>query len=91
MADKALKIELGDYQQAILDRQIELGNYEDANDVVNDALRQMGERQAEFDDWLREEVRASLADPRPPIPLEEAFRRARANIDRATKGAKRGA
>lgn len=91
MADKALKIELGADERAILERQIELGQYEDANEVVNDALRLMGERQAEFDDWLREEVRASLADPRPPIPMEEAFRRVREHINRRTKGAKRGA
>jgi hypothetical protein len=49
----------------------------------------MGERQTEFDDWLREEVRASLADPAPPIPMEEAFKRA--HINRTARGAKRGA
>jgi antitoxin ParD1/3/4 len=91
MADKALEIELGDDQQSILERQIELGHYEDANEIVNDAMLQMGERQTEFDDWLREEVRASLADPAPPIPMEEAFKRVRAHINRTARGAKRGA
>jgi hypothetical protein len=56
----------------------------------DDVLRQIREHQAEFDDWLREEVRASLADLTPPIPMEEAFRRARAHINRTTKKAKHG-
>jgi Arc/MetJ-type ribon-helix-helix transcriptional regulator len=91
MADRDLKIELGAHQQAILERQIELGHYEDATQVVNDALSQMGERQAEFDDRLREEVRASLADPSPPIPMDEVFKRVRTHISRTARGAKRGA
>jgi antitoxin ParD1/3/4 len=89
MANKVLRIELGAEQQAIIDRGIEVGRYEDANDVVNEALSLLGEREAEFDDWLREEVQASLADPSPPIPMEEVFERLEVRHAERMKATKR--
>jgi antitoxin ParD1/3/4 len=51
----------------------------------------MSERDAVFDEWLREEVYASIADKRPAAPIEEVFRRVRGKMARAEKAAKRGA
>ena len=38
------------------------------------------EEAAAYDAWLRAKVAASLADPRPPIPHDEAMVRIRAHI-----------
>ena len=86
---KAINIELGAKQQAILRRQLDSGRYESASDVMNDALRLMSERDASFDVWLREEVLAAVADKRPPSPIDAVFKRVRARITRKVKAAKR--
>jgi PaaA2-like antitoxin len=41
------------------------------------------EQEASYLEWLKRKVAASLADPRPPVPHDEAMRRARAVIDKA--------
>jgi hypothetical protein len=41
------------------------------------------EEEAAYLAWLQEKVAASLADPRPPVPHDEAMRRARAVIAKA--------
>lgn len=89
MASKAINIELGKKQQTILRQQLESGRYENASEVLNDALRLMSERDAVFDAWLREEVLASVSDKRPAVPIDEAFKRVRARIKRKVKAGKR--
>lgn len=79
-SNKALRIELSVKQQAILQRQLEHGHYESVNDVIGDALRALDERGAVYDDFLRAKVKASIASKKPPVPIEEAFKRARAAI-----------
>ncbi|WP_324262849.1 stability determinant [Altererythrobacter sp. H2] len=39
------------------------------------------EEAASYDAWLRAKVAASLADPRPPIPHDEAMARVQSFID----------
>lgn len=41
------------------------------------------EEEAAYVEWLKKKVAESLADPRPPVPHEEAMKRARATIERA--------
>lgn len=41
------------------------------------------EQAASYDRWFREKVRASLNDPRPSIPHDEAMARVRAIIEEA--------
>ncbi|OPH84405.1 type II toxin-antitoxin system ParD family antitoxin [Nitrobacter vulgaris] len=89
MAGKAINVELGSKQQAILRQQLDSGRYENASEVMNDALRLMSERDAVFDEWLRQEVLASVADKRPPSPIDEVFKRVRTRIARKVKAAKR--
>ena len=74
-SSKAISVELSPRQQAILERQIESGRYQTASEVVGDALRLMADRDVVFDAWLREEVRASMADKQPPIPIDTVFQR----------------
>jgi antitoxin ParD1/3/4 len=90
MAIRPISVELGAKQQAILQRQLDSGRYEDASEVVNDALRLMSERDAVFDEWLRGEVAASLGDKRPPVPIEDVFKRLEARHNRRVKAAQRG-
>lgn len=90
MAGKAISVELGTKQQAILRQQLDSGRYEDASEVVNDALHLMSERDAVFDEWLRSEVAAVMADKRPPVPIEDVFKRLEARHARRLKAAKRG-
>lgn len=90
MASKAISIELGAKQQMILRQQLDSGRYENANEVMNDALRLLSERDAVFDDWLRGEVTAALADKRPAVPAEDVFKRLEARHRRRVKAATRG-
>jgi putative addiction module CopG family antidote len=91
MASKAIHIELTPRQQALLRRQLESGHYESVDDVISDALRALDERGAVYDDFLRAKVKTSMASKKPSVPIDEAFKRARAAIARKEKAAKRGA
>lgn len=90
MAGKAISIELSAKQQALLQRLLESGQYdENLYEVFDDALRLMNERDAAFCEWLREEVRASLTGRHAPSPRDEAFKRVRAKVNRTAKAARR--
>jgi antitoxin ParD1/3/4 len=90
-ASKAINVELGERQQAILQRQLEAGHYESASEVIGDALRALDERDSVYGEWLRAKVKVSLANKRPSVPIDEAFKRARTAIARKGNAAKRGA
>lgn len=83
MASKAISIELGREDQAHLEQQVGSGRYDNASDVVSDALQLMRQRDAMFDEYLRQDVRASLADKTPPSPIDDVFKRVRAKVNRA--------
>jgi antitoxin ParD1/3/4 len=89
-ASKAIRVDLG-AQRTSLQRHLESGQYEDASDVVRDALRALDRQHAVLDELLREEVRTSMADKRPSAPIDEVFRRVRARIARRAKATRRGA
>jgi antitoxin ParD1/3/4 len=86
-----ISVELGPKQQAILHRQLETGHYENASEVLQDALRALDERDAVYDDWLRKKVQASMANKKPNMAAEAAFERIEARHARKVKAAKRGA
>jgi antitoxin ParD1/3/4 len=88
-ASKAISVELKARQQAILKRQLDSGHYENASEVIGDALRALDERDAAYDEFLRAKVKASLANKRPRVPIDQAFARARRAIARKGKAAKR--
>jgi antitoxin ParD1/3/4 len=60
--------------------QLDSGRYENASEVVSDALRLMRDRDAVFDDWLRADVLASIAGKQAPAPIDEVFKRVRARV-----------
>jgi antitoxin ParD1/3/4 len=88
---KAINIELKAQQQAILQRQLESGYYDNPSEVIGDALRALDQRETAYEDFLRAKVKASLANKRPSVPIDEAFARARRAVARKGKAAKRGA
>jgi antitoxin ParD1/3/4 len=92
MATKAIRatIELDAKQQAILRQQLDTGRYQNANEVISDALRLVSERDAMFDEWLRGEVTAVMADKRRPAPMDNVFSRIEARHSRRVKADKRG-
>lgn len=86
---KTISVDLGT-KQASLQRHLDSGQYENASEVLQDALDALDERSVLDDAWLREEVKLSMADKRPAVPIDVAFKRARASIARSTNAAKRG-
>ena len=88
-SNKAISVELSVKQRAILRRQLESGRYDNASEVLGDALRLMESRDAIWDEWLRGEVAASIADKRRPVPMDQVFSRIEARHARRVKAAKR--
>ncbi|OYW44546.1 MAG: hypothetical protein B7Z08_08065 [Sphingomonadales bacterium 32-68-7] len=41
------------------------------------------EEEAAYNEWFRKKVEAALADPRPPVPHDEAMARVRMTLERA--------
>ena len=60
-------------------------------EVVSDALKLMRERDAVFDEWLRSDVQAAIAEKQAPAPIDEVFKRVRSRVARRAKAAKSGA
>lgn len=86
---KTINVDLGT-KQASLQRHLDSGHYENASEVLQDALEALDERSVVDDAWLREEVNTSMADKRSGVPIDVAFKRVRARIARSTNAAKRG-
>lgn len=64
-------------QSRYIDKQVDLGTYGSASEVVRAGLRALQERDAVIERWLIEEVAptydAMMADPSREIPIEEVF------------------
>lgn len=56
--------------------EVAAGRYGSASEVIRDALRLWDKHQQELD-LLRARVKASIEDPRPRVPIGEAFERVR--------------
>lgn len=82
---KAISVQLSGRQQAMLRRQLDSGRYESASEVIGDALRTLDRRELMFDEWLRNDVRASMADKRRSTPIDKTFERIRGKIARKSR------
>lgn len=89
-ANKAISVQLKAQQQAILQRQLDSGHYENASEVFQDALMALDERDAVYTEWLRAKAKASMANKKPSIPAEVVFDQLEARHARKVKVAKRG-
>jgi antitoxin ParD1/3/4 len=69
---------LGDLQKGVQTR-VKSGAYSSASEVLRAALRALDREERAVEEWLRERVEESLADPRPNIPADRVFKRLRAH------------
>ena len=83
---KPISVTLGP-QQASLERRLKSGQYDNASEVLRQALRALDREEAVLDEALRERVKASMADPRPSVPADGVFKRLRARHNRRVKAA----
>jgi antitoxin ParD1/3/4 len=84
---KPISVTLGP-QQASLERRLQSGQYNNASEVLRQALRALDREEAVLDEALREKVKASMADPRPSVSAGAVFKRLRARHSRRLKAAK---
>jgi len=101
-AEKPVSVTLGPLAERV-EARIRSGEYASVSDVICAGLQALDREEALLDrffppidendpEWIaqvREKVEDALADPRPPIPLEEAFAQLDAHI--AARKAGRGA
>lgn len=86
-ANKPISVTLGPFAEKV-ERRVKEGRYASASEVIRDGLRLLDREDALFEEILKAKVAESLADPRPPISLEEMKRRLaekhEARIERGT-------
>ncbi|MBB4640854.1 type II toxin-antitoxin system ParD family antitoxin [Rhizorhapis suberifaciens] len=61
---------------------VDSGRYASISEVVRAGLRALDREEATLDALLKAKLEEALADPRPPVPMDEAFARIRAGLDR---------
>ena len=77
-ASRPITVTLGDLQKGVKER-VKSGAYASASEVMRAALRALDREEAAVNEWLRQRVDESLADPRPNVPASEVFKRLRAH------------
>ena len=70
--NKPAAISLGDLTPAA-QRHVDSGRYESIDEVVRAALDALDHEEVAWNAMAREKIAEARADPRPPLPLEEAF------------------
>jgi antitoxin ParD1/3/4 len=73
---KPISVTLGK-QQENLDALLATGEYESASEVVRAGLRALERERHALDELMRLKIKEALDDPRPSVPMEEAFARLR--------------
>jgi len=72
-ANKPISVTLGPFAEKV-ERRVAEGRYASASEVIRDGLRALDREDELFDEILKAKVLESLADPRPPISIEELDR-----------------
>jgi antitoxin ParD1/3/4 len=75
-SSRPITVTLGDLQERVETR-VKSGAYASASEVMRAAVRALDREEAAIDDWLRQRVEESFADPRPNTPAEDVFKRLR--------------
>ena len=86
---KPITVTLGK-QQPSVDRRVASGDYDSASEVIRAAIRALDREEATLREVRREQIRASLEDPRPDVPAEKVFARLRAHHRKLVKASSRG-
>ena len=74
---------------AFIQEEVELGHYASSSDMLQHAVESLLNQSPQLSDAeivkIGDRVRHSLADPRPSVPIEEAFERIDARVDELFK------
>ena len=84
MASNPVTVTLGEMAEHAR-RHVESGRYASMSEVVRAGLRALDREEAALDELLRVKVAEALADPRPPIPFDEAVAQVWAAVERKRK------
>jgi putative addiction module CopG family antidote len=89
----ALSITLPHKMAAMVRKKVKSGEYASESEVIREGLRILKDREETYEDWVRSEVRKSIAefraDPSSAIPLEKLTKRYSANAHKPAPRAKR--
>ncbi len=77
MAAKAVTVTLGE-MTSHAERHLASGRFSSMSEVMRAGLRALDREEAALDALLRAKVQEALEDPRPSVPIDEAFARIRA-------------
>lgn len=86
---KPISVTLGP-QQASLERRLKSGEYNNASEVLRQALRALDRQDAVLDEALREKALGAIADRRPSVRAGDVFKRLRAHHARRVKATRHG-
>ncbi|MDO8360009.1 MAG: type II toxin-antitoxin system ParD family antitoxin [Devosia sp.] len=82
---------LTEEQAEFIDKQVEMGGYASASEVVRETIRAMQDDDAALEKWLTEEVLPTIeemeAHPERLVPIDEAFDRIEAKLRVRVKAA----
>ncbi|QMW21877.1 ribbon-helix-helix domain-containing protein [Sandaracinobacteroides saxicola] len=79
MAARTITVSLGDMAERAAAR-VRSGDYASTSEVIRAGLRALDREEEALTHIWREKIAESLADPRPPVPIEEVRRRVNAQI-----------
>jgi len=85
---RPITVTLGDLQERV-ERRVKSGAYASSSEVLRAAVRALDREETAIDNWLRQRVDESLADPRPSVPARDVFKRLRAHHGHRAKGPRR--
>jgi antitoxin ParD1/3/4 len=80
-----MTVTLGDLQKSVESR-VKSGAYASASEVLRAAVRALDREESAVDCWLRQQVDAAFADPRPDVPARDVFKRLRKYHAQQIKG-----
>jgi antitoxin ParD1/3/4 len=78
-AEKPVTVTLG-RMGGLARRLVDEGRYASISEVMRAGLRALEREEAALDELIKAKVMEALADPRPPIPMDDAFARAFAKL-----------
>jgi antitoxin ParD1/3/4 len=73
---RPMTVTLGDLQKRV-EARVKSGAYASVSEVMRAAVRALDREDAALNDWVRQRVDESLADPRPSTPARKVFKRLR--------------
>jgi antitoxin ParD1/3/4 len=86
-SSRPITVTLGELQERV-EARVASGAYASASEVMRAAVRALDREEAALNEWLRRQVDEAFADPRPPSPARDVFRRLQAHHAKRAKTAR---